>query len=406
MSTAATVPASPGLASPLPLGPSETKRLRWPWWGKALLGCGVGCAVLGAGAGVLFFAGVWWVLTPGVQIATDQVVTPDAVAVLHFSGQENLEGLTQLASVFLAEANEEQWRQRRERLPDSLRWIESIARMQDSQAGQAIGMWLPREATVAVVPNENGMRRVVLAANLRTFVRPVRMIVLHSSHPPRRVEKRAGAEIVHPQGDAAVCFAGGTVLWANPASALDRVLERARANSPPDRPAFLPAARYDRWKSGWSLALLADGRDERNREIVAGLLGSGSDAEAEGRTAREREPSLSYVAAGARLATADRFEAEFDLAVPDAVSASRWQALIDSLLARGAKTARAQGLTLTGTSRQTADGLTADVRLDGITAFVRRWAAEHSRKPRAPLPTARPEAGDGEAASLTVVSAR
>jgi hypothetical protein len=365
-----------------------------PWWGKVLLGCGVGCAVLGVGAGALLITGLWWAFTPGAQIATEEVVTPDAVVVVHFSGEKNLEGVTQLASLFVTAMNEQQWRQSRRRLPESLRWLEPIMRMQEGQAGPAVGMWLPREVTVAVRPAESGTREASIAANFRTFVRPIRMILLHSDTCRGRIEKRRGADIVYLQGDAAICFAGGTLLWAKHASELDRVLGRVAAKSPPGRPAFLPAARYDGWKDAWSLAFFGDGRDERMRELVAGVLGACSEADSEGRSGGEPAPALGYVTAGVRLASADRIEAELVLAVPDSASAVRWQGLVETFLGRAAKLAETQRLTLAGTARRTPEGLVADVHLDGLAALVERWGAKAGRLPRAPLPTAAPGSED------------
>jgi hypothetical protein len=102
---------------------------------------------------------------------------------------------------------------------------------------------------------------------------------------------------------------------------------------------------------------------------------------------------------------ADRIEGELDLAVPDAMSAARWRALVDAFLARESKIAEAHGLTLTATTRDTPEGLTTDVHVDGLIAFFRSWAAEHGRMLRPPSPTPVPETADAGAPAGIVASA-
>ncbi len=368
-----------------------------------MLGCGVGCGVLGGAAVVLILVGLWWALTPGAQLATDLVIAPDAVAVAHFSGERNLEGVTELAGTFFKAADEARWRRRREGLPEPLRWFVQIAQLQDTET---VGIWLPREITVAIAPGEGGARRVVLAANPRAFVRPIRSLLQRANPQPGRIEKRGDAVIVHLEREGAICFSGGTFLWASDASMLDRVLRASEAKAPPRRPAFLPADAYDRWTRDWTLALVADGRHERTRELIAGFLLPESDGGAEGPTTGEPVPPLTYAAAGARVPTADRIEAAISLVVPDAESALRWRAMVDAWLTREAKAAEAKGLALTGTTRHTAEGVAAELRVDGVADLVRRWANRDGARPPGPSPTAAPDDEDEDEQAVFTASAR
>ncbi len=403
MSAAGNPSGSPGFAPALPPGPSENRGGRWPAWAKAVLGCGIGCAVMGGAAVVLILVGLWWALAPGAQLATDLVIAPDAVAVAHFSGERNLEGVTELASRFFAAVNEERWRRNRDRLPGWLRWVEEFPRFQDPQG---IGIWLPREVTVAFAPGEGGTRRVVLAANPRAFVRPFRALLVRSNPQPGRVERRGDAAIIHLEREGAICFSGGTFLWASDASMLDRVLRAAEAKAPPRRPAFLPADAYDRWTRDWTLALVADGRHERTRELIAGFLLPGSDGGTEGPTTAEPVPPLSYAAVGARVPTADRIEAQLSLVVPDAEGASRWRAMVDAWLTREANAAEAKGLALTGTTRQTSVGVAAELWVDGVADLVRRWATQDGERSPDHRPTAAPDDEDEEEQAVFTASVR
>jgi hypothetical protein len=386
-------------------GFSPAARRPIPVWGKVLLGCAAVAALLGVAAGVLVLAGVWWVFNPGTQIATDRVVTPDAVAVVRFSGEHDLDALSELATLFFAETSEQQRRADPGRLPEPLRWLERMARAQDARAGQGLGIWLPREVTAAVVPDGATRRRVVMAANLRGFIRPIRWFLLHANSRPGRIETRFGTEVVHLRDDAALAFAGGTLLWTDQAALLDGVLREAKASGPARRPAFLPGAEYDGWTHGWDLALVADGRDGRVLARIAGALGGRAAPEDGPSVEEESLPSLGWAAAGARFATADRLEARVTLAGADAASAQRWRALLDSFLAAQEKAATAHGLTLAGSSRLAPGGVTADVRLDGVKEFVRRLAARRVRR----LPPGPPGAvpgDDGEAPASTTASLR
>ena len=384
-------PPAPPAASHAPTAPIGPM----PGWAKVALGCLTVLAVLGVVLGILGIVAMWWMFSPGRQIATDRVVTPDAVAVVYLSGDGRLDGLADLVNAFVASTNEERWRQNRELLPPPLRWVEPLARMNESQSGQQlVGMFLPREATVAVTPDGGGTRVVAVAANLRTFTRPLRFLLSRAARTQGRAEGRGDDRILRFGRDAALCFVEGTLLWSSRASALDRVLQRARADSPPDRPAFMPAASYDRWKAAWSLAAVADGRDEQARDLLAGVLQPRDAGGAEAPELDAASLPLTYLEAGMRIATADRAEAQLVLVAPDAASASRWRAVVDSFLARETEAAKAHDLTLTASARETAEGVVADVRLDGLQEFLRRWAAEQRRRLRTLRPAPPPESPD------------
>lgn len=397
--------SQPSLAPPPAIGPWSPGRRPIPWWGKVLLGCGAVLTLIGLGLAALLLGAVWWVFNPGTQIATDRVVTPDAVAVVRFSGEHDLDALSELATVFFAEMSEQQRRDEPGRLPEPLRWLERMARAQDVRAGQGLGVWLPREVTAAVVPDGATRRRVVLAANLRGFVRPIRWFLLHANPRPGRIETRFGTEVVHLRDDAALAFVGGTLLWTDQAALLDGVLREAKASGPARRPQFLPGAEYDRWAHGWDLTLFADGRDERVRSRVGDALRPSVPPDEAAPDDKESAPPLTYAVLGARVVTADRLDTRLTLVAPDAASAARWGAIVGSAVAAASRSAQAQRLAVTANTRLTPGGVTADVRLDGLEEFVRRLAARRVHR-RPPGPPGAVPGDDGETPASTTASLR
>ena len=93
--------------------------------------------------------------------------------------------------------------QRRGGQPQLPAWIRA---MQAQQARQAIGQWLPREATVSLEPDDTGERRLVFAANLRGFVRPIRMAVTQSmkGDPHATITRHGDREILNVSVSAAL----------------------------------------------------------------------------------------------------------------------------------------------------------------------------------------------------------
>ena len=262
---------SPLPSAPRPIGPGRVlapptlgtlSKPSSPWW-KVLTGCAIGCGVVGLAVAAFLIWGAWRVISPGPQVPTEVVVTPAAVAVVHLAGDERAHGLTRLLGAAMAEHNRRQRQAAARQLPDSLRWLERFDTMQDARSGDAVGMWLPNEATLAVLLAANERRHIALAANFRGLVRPIRAFLtsaMKGKGSDATVHTHAGRDVaVFPNGSA-LSFAGGTLLWSDSAELVEAALDRAQSGTAAGQPGFLPEGAYERLKAGHVLVAAAHNR--------------------------------------------------------------------------------------------------------------------------------------------------
>lgn len=262
-------PISPAYPPPRPPG--------MPVWVKWLIGCGIGCAVLiMIGVGAAVFVG-WWITSPGKQVATERIIAPDANGVVHFSGDMALSECAELLGHIMTRIQEEQNRQTGAQLPEGLRWLEEMQRQQQMQGASAgMAVWVPREVTLVLYGGDAQQdRSFVVAANFRQFVRLFRTIVkaaIQANHPddPARMIHHNDYEIMGDE-DMVLCFAGGTVLFAND---LDRMRDTLDRLDQEDLEAIEPQsvfAGFDQLKESWPLiGILPNQGDGLVAELIAG----------------------------------------------------------------------------------------------------------------------------------------
>jgi hypothetical protein len=384
-------PITPG--HPAPILPSSGPRATpSPWW-KVLAGCAIGCGVVGLVVVAFLIWGAWWVVSPGSQVSTEVALVPEAVAVVHFAGDERAQGLAELLGALLTESNRRQSKAAFDTMPESWRWIEKLGTSQDRQAAGALGMWIPSEATLAVVSGQDAKRHVLLAANLKGFVRPIRALIASSArreHKARTVTTHAGQELTVFSESSALSFAGGTLLWSDDPRLIEEALDRAHDKLPPRSPSFLPESAYAELKNGRVLVAAATNRtgflstlgtfasvsgasDGPNPDETAGEL------PAEAPEPRENPlvplvQGLEQATLAVTMPTRDRAEIELVLAPAAAAALQAWQTLLNERFEAARVAAGAHDVQLAHDLRVEGGRVIAGVRLSGLTNLVREWA--------------------------------
>lgn len=382
-------PIGPGRAAAPTLGghakPSS------PWW-KVLAGCAIGCGVVGVAVVAFLIWGAWWVVSPGAQVSTDLVITPEAVAVVHLAGDERAHGLTRLLGAVMGEHNRRQRQAAARELPDSLRWLERLGTAQDAQTADAIGMWIPSEATLAVLPAPDGRRHLALAANFRGFVRPIRAIITSAARGEGghgSVYTHAGHEVTRFSNGSALSFAGGTLLWADQAELVEAALDRVEAETEAAGPAFLPEGAYQRLTAGHVLVGAADNRTGHLTALARdSILARAEDADEDGPEppAEAPEPPPNPL-----LALVERLEATtFAVAIPsadradvtltgvalDTAAAEAWRAALAERLGGLRERAAAEGLEVEPVLGVAGRDVTLVLRISGLRSLIDAWAEE------------------------------
>lgn len=336
--------------------------------------------------------GAWWVVSPGSQVPTEVVVAPEAVAVVHLAGDERAQGLTRLLGTVMAEHSRRQRRAASREIPDSLRWLEHLGSAQDAQTADAIGMWIPSEATLAVLAAPDGRRHLAIAANFRGFVRPIRALVTsaakgeggHSS-----VYTHAGHEVTLFPNRSALSFAGGTLLWADKAELVEAALDRAKADGPAAGPAFMPEGAYERLAAGHVLVGAADNRTGHLTAMLRdSILTQADQANEDGdelpAEAPEPPPSplldlverLETATLAVAIPSSDRAEVTLAGVALDAAAAEAWRAALAERLAAVWEKARADGLEVEHELRVTGREVTLVLHISGLRDLVDTWAEE------------------------------
>ena len=229
--------------TPLPAAPAGR-----PVWGRVLIGCAIVGGVFLVTGAVALVLGMYWLTSAGRHYPTAAVAGPHSQGVVHVGDLAGDRGSTALLTSLFRRLQDVQ--QRRSGQPQLPAWIRA---MQAQQARQAIGQWLPREATVSLEPDDTGERRLVFAANLRGFVRPIRMAVTQSmkGDPHATITRHGDREILNVSRTAALCFMDGTLIVTLQPATLPQAIDRlaaAGASPPPAEGRSLPGT----WDvSGW-----------------------------------------------------------------------------------------------------------------------------------------------------------
>lgn len=396
----AQIPGTPLPPAPPPIVPGRTpapptlgtlSKPASPWW-KVLTGCAIGCGAVGLAVVAFLIWGAWWVVSPGSQAPTEVVVAPEAVAVVHLAGDERAHGLTRLLGAVMAEHNRRQRRAAVRELPDSLRWLERFGTAQDAQSADAIGMWIPSEATLAVLPAPEGRRHIVVAANFRGFVRPIRTFLtaaMKGDGSEARVHQHGGQDVaVFPNGGA-LSFAGGTLIWSDSVELVEAALDRAKGSTPGAGPGFLPEGAYERLKAGHVLVAAADNRGGFLASVLPTMLearpeGAGGDEAAPTTGSPERAPGpldtlterLQTATLALAVSSADRAEITLAGITVDQAGAEAWRAALAERLDGMRERAAADGLELEPELTVAGHDVTLVLRVSGLRRLVDEWVKD------------------------------
>lgn len=359
-----------------------------PAWGKILLGCGVGCAALAliaVGAGIY---GLWWVFSPGKQVATDIAIAPDTVAVVSFSGGDKSQGLAELLGVLMSEATEAARRQRPVALPKPLRFFEELSQAQPSQSAIGVQMMLPREATLAFVPGDGGRLHSIMAANFQTFLRPLRALMVRSARGSKadgHINHHGNFDILGLRNGGVVSFVGGTLVWADDEALLDATLDRATITSRP-LPAIVDLSTLDALRRRYLVACVVDNRTG----LLAHLTEPWSNAsdvstERDTRDVEDLLPQVQRLTLGLRLPSSDRAEAELTLSLPGDTAVRELQSALQAELDAARTAAGRHKLALDWTTTPGDGRLEAKITVTGLVELARR-SADHAFRTLPPPP--------------------
>lgn len=329
-----------------------------PIWARVLVGCAlVGGLFILAGIGSCIF-GMYWLTSAGRQVATGAVAGPKSQGVIRVGDLAADPGARALLSAFFLRMQQAGASHQPIQLPA---WIRN---MQAQQARQSVSQWLPREATVSLEPDHLGGTHVVVAANLRGFVRPIRLAVTQSmkGDPKARITRHGDHEILNLGGGGAICFMGGTLVVGNQAAALPAVLDRLSTSGAPPRRSGERALPGDWDVNGWL-------EGDPAAKLLTYLLEPPDDASWDGEIAPPVE-GVRDVRFGIDLESADAARLTVEIAFASADAAAAAEPRLAEGMARLRTKTESSGLTATVTASLEGERLRYQLALTGIdTAF-------------------------------------
>ena len=235
---------------------------------KILIGCAVGCGGLVILAGLAFFGGLYWLVSPGDQIATERILSDEAVGYVRLPDPGEDPGLTDLLTTFIVEADRVSRSAAEEELPG---FFQQYQEMNLRNGAKGMCMWIPSDSTISFERTADGDETAgVAAVNLRSFPRAVRSFI--SALADGGTEEYRGREIIDMgDGDTFVAFYGTTLLGSSSEALVKRVIDRLEdgARPPadldfgqsPSEEAAEPAQRWD-----------AFGAFDGESDVPAGIL--------------------------------------------------------------------------------------------------------------------------------------
>ncbi len=350
--------------TPLPPAPAPAR----PLWGRLLIGCAVvgGLAILGGIAAFLF--GLYWLTSAGRHYPTAAVASPQSQGVVRVGDLAGDAGTRALLARLFARVQEAGEREGQPRMPE---WFRNL---QAYQARQGISQWLPREATMSMEPDAEGAPRIVLAANMRGFVRPIRMAITQAMKGDKKstVTPHGGHEVLNFGSETSLCFMDGTLVVSYHPAVMTPALDRLAVASP--SPAADARALPGRWDvSGW-----LDG--ETGAGVLIGLLASSEHG-----FSSEDPPltGLRDVRFGIDIKSEDDAHVTTEVAFDDAASASHAQPWLARGVADLRERMRPSGLSATSTDTVDGDRVRVELELSGLeTAFVQLLKAQERGRER------------------------
>jgi len=338
----------------------------------------IGCAVLGGllivGGAVAFILGMYWLTSPGRQYATSALASPQSHGVIRVNDLAADPGARALLTAFVKRVQEAGQGPGQPQLPA---WIRNL---QAHQARQGVSQWLPREATVSLEPDDEGVPRIVLAANLRGFVRPIRLALTQATKSDRkaRITRHGDHEILNVSGDVAVCFLDGTLVVSYHPKAMAPALDRLAAGSLPS-PADARTLPGPWDATGWL-------GPDAGAGLLIHLLEPGAEEDEES-SQPQVDPvleTLREVRFGIDVESAEDGRVVAEMAFANATDAADTQPWLADRVARLRERMEASGLSSTVTDSLDGDRIRYEVRLNGLATALDRvmQAREHPRRRR------------------------
>jgi hypothetical protein len=338
-----------------------------PFWGRLLIGCAiVGGLLIMAGVAAFVF-GMYWLTSPGRQYPTAAVASPESQGVVRVGDLAGDPGARALMTALfrrMQEASQAEGPQ----LPS---WLRNL---QAQQARQGISQWLPREATASLEPDAEGTPRLILAANMRGFVRPIRLALEQAAKNDRKasVTHHGDHEILNTGTETAMCFMDGTLVVSYHPDSMGAALDRlgsatTTATAPSDR--VVPG----KWDlHGWLSGSPAAG-------LLASALALEEDETASGEAALE---AMREVRFGIDLESEHAARITTDVVFASGEAAAAAQPWLAEALARRRQRLESAGLQSTVTDSLAGDRVRYEISLNGIDAAIGRAIEEQGRKRR------------------------
>lgn len=402
-----------------------------PSWGKAVIVTGLGCGVAGFIVLLCVIGLTLWMLLPGRQIDTTGIAGKGTEAVLIYRNMEGKTGIGALINRFFVEMQKAQSEVQQQQVPESLRWLVDLQGRQNQKSMAALRVYIPREVTVSI---EGGggdyVRNTFVAVNpsMLTGMFELMFDATAGMTPDAKPRTHNGHDYLVMKNDSAICFHGGTILWAQMAGGMPLLLDRIDGKSPPGKVGG--AVKKLIAKDGmWDvLAVIDDGGgvtdwleasdappawmagalpaavlpalaepgpppDESQRVGEAEGVASGEEETLAGTIATQlaaaRAVPAGLVTIGLVAVSEDKVVGRIDAECAGEADAALLAAALESVKAGLKDKGKAKGLVLTGSSKTSGSSVTMKFQLGGLgKAFAVFWkdAAKKAQKQPPPPP--------------------
>ncbi len=201
--------------------PPERKGLRRR--DKVLIGCALGCGGFVILSGLAFFGGLYWLVSPGNQIATKAILSERSFGYIRMPDPGQDPGLSDLMTTFLLEASKA-GSGGGDQGPRGL--LEKYQEMNLRSGANSLRMWLPKDVTISfeTTPDRKDVGAVA-AVNLRSFPRAIRAFI-SSAAQDSGLEYRGQQIFDMGDGDSFIAFYGSTLLVSSSKTLVERVIDR------------------------------------------------------------------------------------------------------------------------------------------------------------------------------------
>ncbi|MCP3982703.1 MAG: hypothetical protein GY716_25710 [bacterium] len=341
---------------------------------KLLLGCGLGCAGI---ALILFIIGallVYWVVTPGAQQPTTLLVGEQTRDVAYFDGSDPDGGLDAMIAGILLEFDHAQ-REAMARNPDVPTWARKLQSLGNQRNTGSLKMYIPSEVTIVQEQFPDAEPEMVVAGNPRYFARFAGRIFgwIADENEDLELREYRGREYQIIDGESALAFLGGTVIWSEGERSMERAIERFTGGR------ATPAQQQIRENpDGWLLSMQIQNEGDRILELLDTWREVVTDEEAlpDLEPHRELLSRASELQAGLRIVNDDAIEARLSIFTDDPVDARRIADVLTEVFSAWQTEAEAVEMRLQHTVDPGADEARVELRLSGVRGAVARVMTE------------------------------